>query len=662
MPKQKRRQSASPVQAPATPPAGSAQQQQQQQQQQQRRYGAAGTKPGTRDGLVAKLDKGYGKASNYHEIMGFMLDQAVRRPPARPPAPDLAPDLAPNPWRGMPPAPLGAPRGSPPARAAPRPSPARPGPHPEHPTPARCRQVMTNTFDYNGLLSHPDVHRRVCELLQQAIQQAQQAKPGTAPVTMAEVAEAVLSPKSDASGSVRTWSLGACSASSSLHDHEHEEAEAPEPCLSSASESPHSEPPQTPAFSPSAAGRAASFGGSGGAAAPGSSAASEKHHHEQEQEEQRRLEQMELHEKLARQLLKQLVQEQPGSPAGGAAESPRPDLASALFGASPPHHYTGALPLSRRNSSAAGQGGGSKPQPADVAADHQHRQQAFLEVRRARPGPGGPAPAAAAAAAAMHCCGCALRTPPAHGALPLSSASCPPAAPPDLGARPPPAAGHGGVGRVRGLAAAALHPGAAAHQAAAGLEPGRGQPGDPVWHAARARAAAAAPAAAGGGQAGQQAGRLPGALRREAGWVGWGWPWAGAGSAAGCLLGGRWLQRTPDAWLAWLLMLWAAPSAPAGPAGPVAHCAAAAVAAASGAHFPLDEAHCLEADPQLWHSIAEGEVGHPEPLFLSAWAGSASLKAYLQVGRGAPACCCCACCACCCCLAAGSLPPAPRSA
>jgi hypothetical protein len=220
------------------------------------------------------------------------------------------------------------------------------------------------------------VHRRVCELLQQAIQQAQRAKPGSGVVTMAEVAEAVLSPHSDASDSARTWSLGASSASSSLHDQE-QEAEAPEACLSSASDSPHSEPLQLPAFSPTAA---AGRGGGGGG-----SAASEKHHHEQEAEEQRRLEQLELHEKLARQLLKQLVQE-PGSPASGAADSPRPDLHSGLFCTSPPHHYTGALPLSRRNSVAAGQGGGGKPQPADVAADHQHRQEAFMQVRGARAG------------------------------------------------------------------------------------------------------------------------------------------------------------------------------------------------------------------------------------------------------------------------------------
>jgi hypothetical protein len=58
----------------------------------------------------------------------------------------------------------------------------------------------------------------------------------------------------------------------------------------------------------------------------------------------------------------------------------------------------------------------------------------------------------------------------------------------------------------------------------------------------------------------------------------------------------------------------------------------------AGAHFPLDAAHSLEAAPQLWHSIAEGEVGHPAPLFLSTWAGPASLKAYLQVGPRRPLC------------------------
>jgi hypothetical protein len=103
MPKQKRRPAASPVPVPATPPPAAA------KQQQQRPGGA----PSTRDGLVAKLGKGYGKASNYQEIMGFMLDQAVRsrrpaaaRPPARPGALPRNPsrrDPNPNPNPPLPP-------------------------------------------------------------------------------------------------------------------------------------------------------------------------------------------------------------------------------------------------------------------------------------------------------------------------------------------------------------------------------------------------------------------------------------------------------------------------------------------------------------------------------------------------------------------------------
>jgi hypothetical protein len=342
MPKQKRRPHNSPVPAaPAPAPAAQATQAK-----------GHGVKPGGgREGLLAKLDKGYGKAANYQEILCYMLDQAVGNLGA---APCAAASLQRGRRRSGPLPP-------------PNPQPLVPGPRA---VPAAPPQVTTNTFDYNGLLGHPDVHRHVCELLQRAIDHA---KTGAPVLSMAEIADA-FSPKSDASSAARSWSLGASSASSSLHEQEegdqHEEACL---CLCSTSESPLSEPLDRPAFSPEPAGRGASMGGGGGS----SSSSAGKRHQEQQQEGQRRLEQQELQEKLARQLLKQLVQE-PDSPAGSAADSPRPDLLGAFGCAtSPPHHYTGLSPGSRRNSA----GGCGKPQPADLAADHQHRQEAFLEVR-----------------------------------------------------------------------------------------------------------------------------------------------------------------------------------------------------------------------------------------------------------------------------------------